>query len=54
MLATCFQAGFLLSLFFHPEDGGDVPPKRRLTLNGLQGVIFQKMVHFICSYLTML
>jgi hypothetical protein len=23
-LATCFHAGFLLSLFFYPEDGGDV------------------------------
>jgi hypothetical protein len=30
MLATCFHAGFLLGLFFDPEDGGDVPPKRRL------------------------
>jgi hypothetical protein len=23
-LATCFHAGFLLSIFFNPEDGGDV------------------------------
>jgi hypothetical protein len=22
--ATCFHAGFLLSLFFDPEDGGDM------------------------------
>jgi hypothetical protein len=22
LLATCFHAGFLLGLFFHPEDGG--------------------------------
>jgi hypothetical protein len=24
MLATCFHAGFLLGLFFDPEDGGDI------------------------------
>jgi hypothetical protein len=43
MLAT-FHAGFLLGLFFNPEDGGDMnPPKRRLTLDGLHGVIFQKI-----------
>jgi hypothetical protein len=23
MLATCFHAGFLLGLFFDPEDGGN-------------------------------
>jgi hypothetical protein len=33
--------------FFDPEDGGDVPPKRRLTLNGLHGTISQKMILFI-------
>jgi hypothetical protein len=38
MKATCFHGGLLLSLY--------VPPKRRLTLNGLQGVIPQKMVLF--------
>jgi hypothetical protein len=31
---------------FDPEDGGDVPPKRRLTLNRLHGIISQKMVLF--------
>jgi hypothetical protein len=30
-----------------PEDGGDVPLKCQLTLNGLHGVISQKMVHYI-------
>jgi hypothetical protein len=24
VLATCFHAGFLLGLFFDPEDGGDM------------------------------
>jgi hypothetical protein len=24
LLATCFDAGFLLGLFFGPEDGGDM------------------------------
>jgi hypothetical protein len=43
--STCFHAGFLLALFFDPEDGGDyVPPKHRLTFNGLHGVISQKIV----------
>jgi hypothetical protein len=23
-IAACFHAGFLLGLFFHPEDGGDM------------------------------
>jgi hypothetical protein len=37
-------AGFLVSLFFDPEDGGGM-----LALNGLHGVISQKMVHFITT-----
>jgi hypothetical protein len=36
----------LLALFFDPEDGGDVPPKRRLTFDGLYGVISQKIFLF--------
>jgi hypothetical protein len=41
------DAGILLSLFFDPEDGGNVPPKRQLTLNGLQGVINQPSRWFL-------
>jgi hypothetical protein len=43
------KAGGKLGLLFDPEDGGDVPPKRRLTFNGLQGVISQKTVFFITT-----
>jgi hypothetical protein len=41
-VASRFHAGFLLGPFFDPEDGGDVFSKRRLTLNGLYGVVSQK------------
>jgi hypothetical protein len=44
LLATCFHAGFLLGLFFDPEDEGDVPPKRPLTYSGLHGDISQKII----------
>jgi hypothetical protein len=45
-----FHAGFLLSLFFQPwRWRRNVPPKRRLTLNGLHGVTSQKMVLFITT-----
>jgi hypothetical protein len=37
------SAGFLLGLLFDHEDGGDVPPKRRLTFAGPHGVISQKI-----------
>jgi hypothetical protein len=37
---TRFHAGFLLNLFFRPEDRGDVPPKHRLTLNSCAIAIF--------------
>jgi hypothetical protein len=36
-------------IFFGPEDGGHVPLKRRLTSNGLHGVISQKMVLLITT-----
>jgi hypothetical protein len=51
-LATCFHANFLLGLFFRPwRWRWHVPPKLRLTLNGLHGVILQKMVLFFLSSL---
>jgi hypothetical protein len=31
LLATYFHSCFLLGLFFNPEDGCDVSPRRRLT-----------------------
>jgi hypothetical protein len=41
---ACYRlhAGFLLGLFFDPEDGGDVSPKQQLTYNALHDVISQK------------
>jgi hypothetical protein len=46
MLQAC-HAGFLLSLFFRPWRWRRyIPPKRRLTLNGLHGAISQRMVLF--------
>jgi hypothetical protein len=45
LLATCFHAGYLLSLFLRPWRWRRcVPPKCQLTLKGLHGVISQKMV----------
>jgi hypothetical protein len=38
------QAAGGCTYFFDPEDGGDVPPKGRLKLNGLHGVISQKTI----------
>jgi hypothetical protein len=40
---------FMLVLFFNPEDGGDVPPKRRLPFNELHGVISQEIIFFIIT-----
>jgi hypothetical protein len=42
--SACYllHAGFLLGLFFYPEDGGHVTPKRQLTFNGLHGITSQK------------
>jgi hypothetical protein len=51
LLATSFDAGFLLGLFFDPEVGGFFPPKRRLNFNGLHGVISQKTVLFRLLFL---
>jgi hypothetical protein len=49
MYYSRWQACLLVcwTYFFDPEDGGDVTPKRRLKLNGLHGVISQKMILFI-------
>jgi hypothetical protein len=49
IVCTYFHAGFLLSLFFDPEDGGDVPLKLRLNFTGLHGVISQAIVLFITT-----
>jgi hypothetical protein len=47
LLATCLLDGFLMKLFLRPWKWRRyVPPKRRLTLKGLHGVISQKMILF--------
>jgi hypothetical protein len=48
--SACYvlHAGFLPGLFFDPEDGYDMFfPKRRLTFNGLHGVISNKIELFM-------
>jgi hypothetical protein len=45
------HTGFLLGLFFNPEDGGNIfSPKRLLTFRRLHGVIFQKIKLFILTF----
>jgi drug/metabolite transporter (DMT)-like permease len=49
LLATSLLAG-LLNLFLRPRKWRQyVPPKRRLKLNGLHGIIFQNMILFITT-----
>jgi hypothetical protein len=48
--ASCLLADICWTDFFHPEDGGDMfHQKRRLKLDGLHGVISQKMILFITT-----
>jgi hypothetical protein len=51
LLATCFHAGFLLTLFFDPKIGADIyiSSKRRLTVNGQHEVISHKMIRFVTT-----
>jgi hypothetical protein len=49
LLATCLHASFLLGSFFDPEDGGNVPPKRWLTFNGVHDIIYQTLLLFITT-----
>jgi hypothetical protein len=47
LLAIYFHVDSLFGLFFDPEDGGDVPPKCRLTFNGLHDVILAYCLHLL-------
>jgi hypothetical protein len=50
LLVTYFHAGFLLGLFFDPEDECyHVPLKYQLTSSGLHGVVSQKIEPFITT-----
>jgi hypothetical protein len=51
---TCFRDGFFLGLFSTLKMEAIFPPKRRLTFNGLQGVISQKTVLFIKLFIVQL
>jgi hypothetical protein len=44
-IAACYllRTGYLLGLFVNAEDGGCMFPERSVILNGLHGVIFQKI-----------
>jgi hypothetical protein len=46
---TTFMLVSYSAYFFDPEDGGDVSPKRRLTFNGLHGIIARKIEPFITT-----
>jgi hypothetical protein len=48
LLATCYRPVILLGLF-DPEDGGDIFLRNVSWLNGLYGVISQKIVLFITT-----
>jgi hypothetical protein len=42
------HTGFLLGLLFNPKDEGEyVPPKYRLTFDGLPGITSQEIKHYI-------
>jgi hypothetical protein len=50
MVTRLLHAGFLLGLFFDPEEGGDMfLPKRLLTFSGLHGVISHEIARFITT-----
>jgi hypothetical protein len=46
IIAACHLLVLAKIIFFDPENGGDVPPKRGLQLNRLHGVTSQKMILF--------
>jgi hypothetical protein len=41
---TKSYGGFLLGLSYDPQYLGNVPPKRRLTFNGVHGIISQRTI----------
>jgi hypothetical protein len=41
-VCSLFNVGFLLGIFFDPEDRGDVPLERWLNFIGPDGVILQR------------
>jgi hypothetical protein len=48
LLATCYNAGFLLG-FFGPEDEGDVFLKKSADFDRLHDIVSQKIVLFITT-----
>jgi hypothetical protein len=43
LLATCFDVGFLLGYSSTLKTRGNIPPKCRLSCNGLHGIIYHKI-----------
>jgi hypothetical protein len=50
LFATCFHAGFLLNLFFDPEDGGDMFLKMSVAFNGLQEAVTSQKMELFTEY----
>jgi hypothetical protein len=49
LVCCLLYADVLQGLFFDPKTRPRVPPKRRMTFNGLHGIIYQEIELFIIA-----